>query len=137
MFHLWHGKEEPRMEKFYSFFPKILLKMHFKWKFSLQMHTKGYFFQNQGTFFPKSGHFSSIFKKRAGEISLPCPPLVARLPLHLLRITCNLYWKTTFQKIGYVKVKLLKYAEISIQTSNKFPHHFLEFFDKSLSFSIL
>ena len=48
-------------------------------RFDCRYTQKGYFFQNWGTFFAESGHFSSIFKKVQGRPPPPPVPLIARL----------------------------------------------------------
>ena len=55
-------EKKPCRAKFWTFFPQILLKLHFKWKIEPNYgHKQGLFFQNQGAFF----RFS---KKRRGGL---------------------------------------------------------------------
>ena len=73
MFHVWHTEERPRMEKFGSFFSKMLLKLYFK--ISTHRYTQtGHIFSKSGHFFAKSGHFFSFFKKGQGRPPPPLPP---------------------------------------------------------------
>ena len=53
-------EKRPRRKKFWSFFSKILLKLHFEWQIQPKdEHNQGIFLQNQGTFFD--------FQKMEGE----------------------------------------------------------------------